>query len=172
MRHAALVTILCLFMFTDSSRSTEPAVSAQVTRDQETLWNLEHSYWQYVEKNDLAGYSNLWHNDFLGWPSVSSVPVRKDHITDWITSQTSNGLAFKTVEFKPAAIQVTGDVAFACYWVTFRWVDKEGNGPTLTLRITHAWLRSGKEWRIIGGMSMPEPQSPAKLISNKGPTNR
>lgn len=172
MRQATLVTILFLLVFTDGSRSTDLAVSLQITRDQETLWNLEHAYWQYVEKNNLAGYSNLWHNDFLGWPSVSSAPVRKDHITDWITSQTSKGLAFKTVEFKPAAIQVTGDVAFACYWVTFRWVDKDGNGPTHTLRITHAWLRSGKEWRIIGGMSMPEPQSPAKLIPNKGATNR
>ena len=90
--------------------------------------SLERAYWRYVEDNDLAAYSNLWHKDFLGWPSVSSAPVRKNHITDWITSQTAKGLAFKTAEFKPAAIQITGDVVFACYWVTFRWVDKEGRG--------------------------------------------
>ena len=110
----------------------------------------------------MAAYSDLWHKDFLGWPSVSASPVRKDHITDWITSQTAKGLAFKTVEFKPAAIQITGDVAFACYWVTFRWVDKEGSGSPHTFRIIHAWLRSGKDWRIIGGMSMPESENPAK----------
>ena len=162
MRHATLVTILCLLVITDTSRSAEPTVSPQITRDQETLWDLERAYWRYVEKNDLAAYSALWHSDFLGWPSVSSAPVRKDHITDWITTQTSKGLVFKTVEFKPAAIQVTGDVAFACYWVTFKWVDKDGGGAPHTLRITHAWLRSGKDWRIIGGMSMPEPENPAK----------
>ena len=88
--------------------------------------------------------------------------MRKDHITDWITSQTSKGLAFKAGEFKPAALQVTGDVAFACYWITLRWVDGRGNGEARTLRITHAWLRSGKDWQIIGGMSMPEPENPAK----------
>src|SRR5439155_4584810 len=104
----------------------------------------------------------IYGKDFLGWPSVSASPVRKDHITDWITSQTAKGLAFKTVEFKPAAIQITGDVAFACYWVTFSWVDKEGSGSPHTFRITHAWLRSGKDWRIIGGMSMPESENPAK----------
>jgi ketosteroid isomerase-like protein len=110
----------------------------------------------------LAAYSDLWHKDFLGWPSVSASPVRKDHITDWITSQTAKGLAFKTVEFKPAAIQIGGDVAFACYWVRFSWVDKEASGSPHTFRITHAWLRSGKDWRIIGGMSMPESENPAK----------
>ncbi len=92
----------------------------------------------------------------MAW--VSSAPARKDHITDWITSQTGKGLAFKTGEFEPAALQVTGDVAFACYWITFRWVDRDGNGEALTLRITHAWLRDGKDWRIIGGMSMSQPE--------------
>jgi hypothetical protein len=81
-------------------------------KDEETLWKLEHDYWRFVEANDLAAYSTLWNKDFLGWPSVSAAPVRKDHITDWITSQTSKGLTFKTVELKPAAVQVTG---------TLRW---------------------------------------------------
>jgi hypothetical protein len=41
-------------------------------------------------------------------------------------------------------------------------VDKDGKGAAHTFRITHAWLRSGKDWQIIGGMSMPEPEHPAK----------
>ncbi len=28
--------------------------------------------------------------------------------------------------------------------------------------ITHAWLKTGKDWRIIGGMSMPEPEAAAR----------
>src|SRR5213075_137437 len=99
-------------------------------KDEETLWKLEHDYWRYVEANDLAAYSKLCHTDFLGWPSIIAAPVRKEHITDWITSQTSKGLAFKTVGFKPAAAQVTGDMAMACYWITLKWVDKDGNGPS------------------------------------------
>jgi ketosteroid isomerase-like protein len=135
---------------------------ASNTDDEQALWRLERAYWQYVEKNDLVAYSNLWHQDFLGWPSVSSTPVRKDHITDWITSQTSKGLTFEQGEFKAAELKVTGDVAFACYWISFTWTDKEGKGASHTLRITHAWVRSGKGWRIIGGMSMPEPDSSGK----------
>jgi len=151
-----------LFIFGCVLIATQHILPSEISADEQALWALERAYWQYVEKNDLAAYSNLWHKTFLGWPSVSSAPVRKDHITDWITSQTSKGLAFKAEELKPAGIQVTGDVAFACYWITFRWVGQDGKGEPHTLRITHAWLRDGKDWRIIGGMSMPEPEKTAK----------
>jgi ketosteroid isomerase-like protein len=135
--------------------SSTGRIEAQGSEEQ-TLWNLERQYWRYVEGNDLQSYLGLWHKDFLGWPSMSAAPLDKDHITDWITSQTSKGLAFKTVDFKPAAIRVTGDVAVTCYWITYRWSDKDGSGATRTLRVTHTWLRGGKDYLIIGGMSMAE----------------
>ena len=86
-----------------------------------------------MQSNDLKSYVLLWHEAFLGWPSVSATPVSKEHITDWITAQTTKGWRFQTVEVKPAAI-----------------------------RITHAWRRDGKGWQIIGGMSMPESASAPK----------
>jgi ketosteroid isomerase-like protein len=151
-----LLLIICILAVTAQSFAADTAA------DEQTLWERERAYWQYVEKNDLAPYANLWHEDFLGWPSVDPMPVDKDHITDWITAQTSKGLTFKTGDFKPAALKVTGNVAFACYWITFRWTDKDGNGAPNTLRITHAWLRNGNDWRIIGGMSMPETRNAVK----------
>jgi ketosteroid isomerase-like protein len=129
------------------------------TADEKAVWDLERAYWRYVESNDLKSYVGLWHEAFLGWPSVSAAPVSKHNITDWITSQTGKGMKFKTVEFKPAAIRVTGDIAMAYYWVTFQWRDKDGKGDSQKIRITHAWRRDGKGWQIIGGMSMPESAS-------------
>ena len=156
---AALVGLLAIAKMTLASEATIPS---QELKDGQTLWSLERAYWRYVQDNDLSAYSGLWHKDFLGWRSVSAAPVHKDHITEWITSQTSKGLVFKAGELKRAAIQVTGEVAVACYWITFRWLDKGGNGAVHTLRITHAWLKTGDDWRIIGGMSMPEPETPRK----------
>jgi ketosteroid isomerase-like protein len=150
------------FCFVCFLANAENVFSSETSGDEQTIWALERAYWRYVENNDLTAYSDLWHKDFLGWPGVSSEPVRKDHIADWITSQTTKGLSFKTGAFKPAAIQVTGDVAFTCYRITFRWVDKEGKGATHTSRVTHAWVRRGKDWLIVGGMSMPESEIPAK----------
>jgi hypothetical protein len=63
---------------------------------------------------------------------------------------------FKTVEFRPAAIQVTGEVAVACYWITFQWTDKDGTGASPTLSVLHTLVREGEHWQFIGGMSMPE----------------
>ncbi|HVI82659.1 MAG TPA: hypothetical protein VM717_07940, partial [Chthoniobacterales bacterium] len=80
--------------------------AADTATDEQRLWERERAYWQYAEKNDLAAYANLWHEDFLGWPFISPTPVRKDHITDWITAQTGKGLTFKAGEFKPAALKV------------------------------------------------------------------
>jgi quercetin dioxygenase-like cupin family protein/ketosteroid isomerase-like protein len=135
------------------------AKPAEAAMDKKALWDLEHAYWRYLQDNDLSAYAKLWHHNFVGWPSVSAAPVRKDHITDWITAQTSKGLVFKTDEFKSAAIQLTGDVATVYYLIKFRWLDKDGKGEAHILRVTHAWLKTGNDWLIIGGMSMPEPET-------------
>jgi ketosteroid isomerase-like protein len=151
-----LLLAACLTMALPATAQTQPSA------DEQSLWTLEHSYWDYVQSNNLTAYLGLWHKDFIGWPWVSAAPVHKDHITDWITTQTSKGLTFKTVEFKPAAIHVSGDVAVTYYWITSKWLDKDGNGAAHTLRVTHTLIRDGKDWRIIGGMSMLEEASPAK----------
>jgi Domain of unknown function (DUF4440) len=130
------VTLVVLLANAKVTLASEATIPSQGSKDEQTLWNLERAYWRYVEKNDLSVYSDLWHKDFLGWPSVNAAPVHKDHITDWITSQTSEGFTFKTVEFKPAAMQVTGEIAVACDWITFNWLDKDGNGAAHTIRIS------------------------------------
>jgi hypothetical protein len=142
--------VLCIFA------STGSALPAPASETEKTIWDLEHSYWRYVELNDLAAYRNLWHADFLGWPSVSTVPLHKDRITDWITSQTAAGRSFKLLEFKSAAIQSTDATVVACYWTTYKWTDKAGQGDERRVRVTHTWIQDGKDWQIIGGMSMPE----------------
>jgi ketosteroid isomerase-like protein len=148
-------TAVGVFIFTLNWISPGQAQTAS-PNDEQTIWNLERAYWRYVQHNNLAAYRNLWHEDFLGWPSISAAPVRKDHITDWITSRTSKGLVIKTIDLKPAAIHKTGKIVMVFYWVTNKWVDKKDRGEPNTDRITHTWLKEGKNWKIIGGMSMPE----------------
>jgi ketosteroid isomerase-like protein len=162
-RYLSIILIAVLGTFlTSSVAEAQNSARPQSSASEQVLWNLERSYWRYVQDNDLAAYRNLWNKDFLGWPSVSDAPVHKDHITDWITSQTSKGLVFKTIEFKPAAMQVNGDIAVAYYWVTYSWTDKAGSGEPRTTRVAHTWNKDGKAWRIIGGMSMPQPLTASK----------
>ena len=81
------------------------AAFAQDSANEEApVWNLEKAYWEYVKANDLEKYRALWHENFLGWPFVSSAPVRKDHITDWITSNTSKGVKLQSYSIEQLAI--------------------------------------------------------------------
>ena len=160
MRSYRMVVVLAMLAFLLAGGfavSSSGARAGQASEDEQTIWKLEHEYWRLVQDNDLRGYSALWHKDFLGWPSVSTAPLRKDHITDWITSSTNKGLMFKSIEMKPGGAQVTGDIAVVYYRMTYQWSDKEGKGTPQTIRVTHTWLKMGKEWQIIGGMSAREP---------------
>ena len=67
------------------------------------VWQLEKAYWEYVKANDLDKYRALWHENFLGWPFISSTPVRKDHITDWITTNTSKGIKLRSYSIEQLA---------------------------------------------------------------------
>jgi len=127
-----------------------------VENNQARVWNLEKAYWEYVKANDLEKYRALWHEDFLGWPLVSSTPIRKDHITDWITSNAARGLKLASYSIEQLAIQVSGPVAINHYRVKLNWATSGGaEARTDALRITHTWIRTNGTWQIIGGMSAP-----------------
>ena len=124
--------------------------------DEMQVWNLEKAYWEYVKANDLEKYRTLWHEDFLVWPYVSASPVRKDHITDWITANTSKGVKLESYSIEQLAVQVTGDVAINYYRIKANWATSEGVEVRKdALRITHTWIRNHGTWQIVGGMSAP-----------------
>src|SRR2546430_15716809 len=126
------------------------------TANEKQIWNLENAYWEYVKANDLEKYRALWHEDFLGWPLISSAPVRKDHITDWMTAKTSKGMKLQSYSLEQPAIKITDDIAIDHYRIKMNWANSDGaNLRTDTLRITHTWIGTQGAWRIIGGMSAP-----------------
>jgi hypothetical protein len=47
------------------------------------------------------------------------------------------GLRLESYTLEPAASQATENVVVTHYWITDRWVDKQGIGKTETSRITH-----------------------------------
>jgi uncharacterized protein DUF4440 len=129
----------------------------QTSAKEETqIWQLEKAYWEYVKANDLEKYRALWHENFLGWPFVNPAPVRKDHITDWITANTSKGVKLESYSIEQLAIQVTDEIATNYYRINATWAISAGaEVKTDRLRITHTWIRTRGTWQIIGGMSSP-----------------
>jgi len=143
-----------LFLF---ALTAAAVFAADLTKDEAQIWNLEKAYWEYVKVNDLEKYFALWHDDFVGWPFVSPAPVRKDHITDWITNNTSKGLKLRSYSIEQLAVQVTGDVAVDHYRIKLNWTmgDTSEVVRTDAMRITHTWIRTDRTWQILGGMSAP-----------------
>ena len=130
------------------------AFAQNAGKNETQVWQLEKAYWEYVKANDLEKYRALWHENFVGWPFISSAPVRKDHITDWITTNTSKGIRLDSYSIEQLAVQVTGDVAVDYYRINARWANGEGaEVRTDRLRIAHTWICAGATWQIIGGMS-------------------
>ena len=151
-----LKTILILWALTAVVLAQGSALTASPARTETQVWNLEKAYWEYVKSNDLEKYRALWHENFVGWPYSSSTPRHKDHITDWITTNTSKGVTLQSYAIEQLAIQITGDIAINHYRVKMVWAEP---GPAESkmdnLRITHTWMRTGNTWQIIGGMSAP-----------------
>jgi ketosteroid isomerase-like protein len=135
---------------------TATAFGQDSAKDEAQVWQLETAYWEYVKTNDLEKYRTLWHENFVGWPFVSAEPLRKDHITEWITANTSNGINLQSYSIEQLAIQITGDIAMDYYRIKATWANSTGaEVKTDRMRITHTWTRTQGTWQIIGGMSSP-----------------
>ncbi len=131
--------------------------AGQQSANEQAVWKLESAYWDYVKAVDLDRYRQLWHRDFVGWPSSSSQPARKAHITDWITAYTEKGLRLQWFSLEPAASQATENIVITHYWLTAFWADKAGQGGPQTIRLTHTWIKTAAGWQILGGMAAPPP---------------
>lgn len=147
------VSVFVLCVLTPMLSST--AFAQQQTATEQAAWKLENAYWEYVKALDLENYKKLWHANFVGWPSSSLKPDRKDHITDWIAAYQAKGLHLESYSLEPAASQATENVVVVHYWPTSRWVDKDGNGEPQTVKVTHTWIKTPTGLQIITGMAAP-----------------
>ena len=136
--------------------TTAVAFAQDLDKDTTQIWNLEKAYWDYVKANDLEKYRALWHENFLGWPPASSAPVRKVHVTDWLTANRSKGVKLESYAIEQVAIQVTGDIGVVHYRIKMEWSGpKPTDNETETIRVHHTWLRSNGTWEILAGMGAP-----------------
>jgi ketosteroid isomerase-like protein len=148
---------ICALALLFVALSAAAPARAQQSDNEKAVWKLETTYWERVKALDLDNYKNLWHENFVGWPYVSSQPVRKDQITDWIANYTNKGSRLQWFSLQQAASQSTGDIVVTHYWLTSFWADTAGHGEPATMRVTHTWIKTDRGWKIISGMSAPAP---------------
>ncbi len=137
---------LMFFMLTGCKTGQSPDKIA------DEVWKREIQYWDYVVKNDKAGYLTLWHKDFIGYPDTGL--VRKDKIANWIGElHNKKGLYYEN-NLIPKAVNAYGDVVITFY--DEEDITKTNKNEIISrdvYKITHTWKKFGNEWLIIGGMS-------------------
>lgn len=142
-----ILSILCVGMFYN------PLTPAQEwSETEQEIWKNEKAYLEFRQKGDLEAMAEMWHENFVGWPSWAEQPVNKEFAVAAIKERLSHA-KLVSFELKPAAIEVFGNVAINHYFVSGVWQDSEGNEVRTTTRITHTWMKQDGKWKIIGGMS-------------------
>lgn len=126
------------------------ALNQAQKNDEAAIWKLEEHYWNCWIKKDIEGYMSLLHEDFMGWASSLETPGDKEAAREFVQNFWSQIQLF-AIEMKPCAIKIVDDVALVHYFLLLK--DEDGNQMGNSYRITHTWLKQGRIWQILGGMS-------------------
>lgn len=129
------------------------ADAADLTVEEQSVWQLEEVYWRAVQAGDVETDLTLWHENFVGWPCFALEPSDKSRIGDWVREIRDNRWKF-TYQLRPYAVRVTRDVAavlYAAEYVT-DYGDGTKSGVGIWRKFTHIWVKQDGRWQIITGM--------------------
>ncbi|HQR25370.1 MAG TPA: nuclear transport factor 2 family protein [Steroidobacteraceae bacterium] len=129
------------------------ASAADLSPEEQAVWQLEETYWRAVQAGDVDAYLALWHPNFVGWPCFAWEPADVSQIGDWVREIRDKHWKV-TYQLKPRAVRVTGDVATALYAAEYvtDYGDGTRSGAGIWRKFTHTWIRQDGRWRIITGM--------------------
>lgn len=151
--------ILALIVFWLGLIANLHALNQEWTKPELEVWKIEAKYWECWIKGDIEGYMRLIHENFIGWPSSSTMPSDKKAAKEFVERLLSQTKLF-AFEIKPSAIRIIGDVAVVHYFLI--WKNEEGNQVGSTYRITHTWKRQDSNWQVIGGVSSEIKTKPSR----------
>ncbi|MFO1314713.1 MAG: nuclear transport factor 2 family protein [Burkholderiales bacterium] len=119
---------------------------------EEDIWSLEHAYFSRLYRADHDGVLALVHDQFLAWPAGVAQPIGKEESARFMR-QLVPAPTSCTVAIGRGGIRVLADVALTEYTLRVDCGSAGGTARSQTSRITHTWVRAGKRWQLLGGMS-------------------
>jgi len=112
---------------------------------------LEETYMTHYKNKNTEAISNFWHEEFIGWPVSSEIPVNKLHAQSDLRKPSDTKIL--SFEIRPQAVYIHGKMAIAHYFIDVEMESNEKETSTATYRIIHTWIKENDKWRVIGGMS-------------------
>ena len=151
MRRATVLSLMAL-SFIVSAASAQTSTTKSQSQDEQALWDLEKAYFAHLTNREFEALEDFWHPDFIGWPSHSPEPVGRDNAQGSLEDLMAT-VKELSVRLRPLTATIHGDVAVVNYFIDLEQEDLDGQTTEYALRITHTWVRSDGQWRILGGMS-------------------
>ena len=125
-----------------------PLFGQEMSAEQLEVWRLEESRAKYMTARDVVNVLAMYHQDFVGWSSRGTSPVRKADIGSWLQKAIEEGREVSHAKLRREAVEIFGDVAIVHF--------ASSRGPSVKwTKVTHTWIRVADSWKIIGGMSAP-----------------
>jgi len=156
-------TTSCKEKNSDSKKSVTVLSTLSKDELENEVWQMEKGYWDYVQKIDTVAYKNLWHNDFIGYPSFGDGVSNKSKIAIWIPELHQDpNLKFSYKLYKKA-VNAIDDVVIVFYDADWIWTETENKVVRkVTKKFTHTWKKYGDTWLILGGMAAEKNQRKLK----------
>jgi ketosteroid isomerase-like protein len=153
MIHVSIIALaVILFSCTQIYSATSGTNNRRDTVEEE-IWALENAYFANLYKADYEGVLALVHSQFLGWPGTVSQPLDKDGSASFMKQLVSKPTPC-TFTIEQEGIRVLGDTALTQYIIHVNCGNTAPAGKAQSSsRITHTWVKEGKSWKLLGGMS-------------------
>jgi ketosteroid isomerase-like protein len=119
---------------------------------EEEIWALEEAYFTNLYKADYEEVLAIVHSQFLGWPSAASQPMDKDGSARFMKHLASKPTSC-IFRIEREGIRMMGEVALTYYIINVNCSDLSSVAKIQSSRITHAWVKDGDHWKLMGGMS-------------------
>jgi len=158
-----LFLVVTITSCSEKNKESEPTETILPTVSKKELeneaWQMEEKYWDYVQKIDTVAYKNLWHNDFIGYPSFGDGVSNKSKIAIWIPELHKDPNFKFSYKLYRKATNAIDDVVIVFYDADEIWTDKENNIVRKeTFKFTHTWKKYNDSWVILGGMAAKKNQ--------------
>jgi hypothetical protein len=116
------------------------------------IWALEEAYISYLFAANHRAMLSMYHDRFLGWPDEVKQPVDKKAISRYLEERYPKPVQV-TYKIDRQGITLLNNIVLNHYLVYITWKDESGNEQKGVSRLTHTWIKTGKQWKILGGMS-------------------
>ncbi len=137
-----------LLLFTTALLQPAFAQDTDASATDADVWETIERQWSADENGDREWTDELLADNFFGWSYDNPVPRSKASTRNWDRFGEQLGRMIQH-ELFPYRIVVEGDMAFAHYFYSSAFKDKDGNIELNNGRFTDVLVRTEDGWKFI-----------------------